>query len=384
MQRRETQRHFLHRDARWLLLALGALAASVPLRASQRTAREVALGRILFRDKNLSVDRRVSCASCHQPDHAFSDDRPVSIGVYGRRGTRNAPSLRDLGVYSVFFWDGHARMLAAQSRFPFLARNELGFRNTRTVVARVEQRPRLIAAFHQLYGNRPLRFRDITHALITYERTLGNAPNALDRYLAGDHPALSPAARRGLEIFRGKAHCVSCHVIAARRAPLTDNRFHTAAEGLGAIARDLPQLATEAAHLSKADRFHAVEADPKLAALGRYLVTLNPKDIGKFRTPSLRDVAETAPYMHNGAIPTLRRAVAVELYYRALRLGHPIILSPRDRHDLRVFLRSLSASPRTRCGERSLPQLPSPLRGQEESHTVAKARYEDMRRGALR
>ncbi|MHB1950553.1 MAG: cytochrome-c peroxidase [Acidiferrobacteraceae bacterium] len=384
MRRHVAQRLILGIDCRWLVLAIGAVA-SAQAWGSQRGACQIAFGRMLFRDKLLSIDHRVSCASCHRPDHAFSDDRAVSRGVYGRTGTRNAPSLLDLRVYSVFFWDGHARTLAAQARFPFLARTELGLPNTHAVVARVEQSPRLIAAFRCPHNRRrPLRFRDIAQALTAYERTLGGRRNALDRYLAGDHAALSPAARRGLDLFRGKAHCVSCHRITARTAPLTDNRFHTAAQGLRAIGPELPRLTREAARLPKTVRLLESESNPKLAALGRYLVTLNPKDIGTFRTPSLRNVAETAPYMHNGAIATLRQAVAVELYYRALRLGHPIILSPRERHDLRVFLRSLSAPSMTAYAQEPSRHTPPSPRSRARYPATVRVRRETMQPGALR
>ncbi len=308
-------------------------------------AGEIALGRALFRDKNLSIDRTTACSSCHKPSYALADDRPVSVGVYHRTGTRNAPTLIDVGQYKFFFWDGHANSLRAQAVFPFLARNEMGFSSKAQVIARVLENPAYRAAFRRLRpaAGVPVRFGEIAQVLAAYERSLRPAPNPLDRYLADDRAALSLAARRGLRLFRGKAQCARCHLITAHAAPLTDNAFHTSPVGVGVPGEQVGPLAEEAAHFSVRKRFLLVESDAPLAALGRYLVTLNPKDIGKFRTPSLKDVALTAPYMHNGSIPTLAQAIDVELYYRGLKLGYPIILSTRNRQDLIAFLRGLSA-----------------------------------------
>ncbi|OYV48178.1 MAG: hypothetical protein B7X10_03450, partial [Burkholderiales bacterium 21-58-4] len=190
-----------------------------------------------------------------------------------------------------------------------------------------------------------LKLSDITRALVTYERTLTAPPNALDRYRAGDRSALSLAAREGLVMFRGKADCASCHLIAGQAASLTDNQFHSSGVGLAAITPALAQLASAVAHMSQAERFEKIVSDPHIAALGRYVVTLNPQDIGKFRTPSLRNVTLTAPYMHDGSIATLPQAVDIELYYRGLALGHPILLSTVEKRDLLAFLQSLSSVP---------------------------------------
>lgn len=305
---------------------------------------ELALGQALFQDKNLGADRTVACASCHQPTHAFSDARAVSLGVHHQPGTRNAPSLLDINEYQFFFWDGRAATLEQQASVPFLAPSELGFKDLSAVVERVEENPRYTAAFHKLTGHHePLRFRDVAQALIAYERSLGSAPNALDRYLAGDRTALSLQARQGLALFEGRARCAECHLISASAAPLTDNRFHSSGVGLHAVSGQLGTLAAEAARLPPAERYARIESDPRWSALGRYLVTLDPKDIGRFRTPSLRNVVETAPYMHDGSIATLPAAVALELYYRGLKLGQPILLTANERAALLAFLDSLSS-----------------------------------------
>lgn len=324
-----------------------ALIVMLPASAvgAQSYPNEIALGQALFQDKNLSANRSVACASCHQPDHGFADTRTVSLGVRKQPGTRNAPSLLDLGEYHSFFWDGRAATLEQQASVPFLAPNELGFKNLNEVVVRIRQNPRYVAAFQTLSGRsgKPIEFDDIATALIAYERSLGSSRNALDRYLGGDQAALSPVAREGLALFRGRAHCAECHLITATSAPFTDNRFHSSGIGLAAVSPELAKRAQEAATLPPAQRYARIESDPRWTALGRYLVTLDPKDIGRFRTPSLRNVALTAPYMHDGSVATLAQAVNVELYYRGLKLGHAIMLSAEERHDLLAFLQSLSS-----------------------------------------
>ena len=308
---------------------------------------EQVLGRALFQDKNLSVDRTVSCDSCHQADHAFSDPRAVSIGVEGQHGTRNAPSLLEIGEYTSFFWDGRAATLDEQAQFTVLSTVECGFSSPSQVVERVTQNSSYTRAFQKLdkVPASKLTISDITRVIVAYEHTLTPSQNALDRYMAGNRSALPVAALRGLDVFRGKADCAGCHVISEHVAPLTDNQFHTSGVGLSAIAPALAKLASETAQMNESERFQKTASDPQIAALGRYIVTLNPQDIGKFRTPSLRNVVQTAPYMHDGSVATLAQAVDIELYYRGLALGHPILLSSDEKQDLLAFLQSLTSLP---------------------------------------
>jgi len=336
---------------RFLLLALLStgviIAAPISDCYAQVINNDRELGKQLFSDKNLSVDRTVSCASCHQADHAFADSRPVSIGVDGRHGTRNAPSLLEISEYTSFFWDGRAATLEEQAQLTVLSTVECGFSNPAQVVERVTQNASYAHAFQRLYKVSPgnLTVTDITHAIVAYERTLVASPNALDRYLAGNRSAMPVAALRGLDVFRGKADCAGCHVISERVAPLTDNQFHSSGVGLNTITPTLAKLASETARMTTAERFQKTASDPRIAALGRYIVTLNPQDIGMFRTPSLRNVALTRPYMHDGSVATLAQAVDIELYYRGLALGHPILLTSDEKQDLLTFLQSLSSVP---------------------------------------
>ena len=364
----------MHAGVRRFVLGLLIVSLTRPIMASGAESQPnlVAMGHALFEDKSLSVDRSVSCASCHQANHAFSDPRPVSIGVAGKRGTRHAPSLLETGEYSSFFWDGRANTLEEQVRMTILSPVECGFSSPGQLIARISQNPVYVNAFQVLNGtpHRPVTLSDITRAIVAYIRTLGPPPNALDGYLAGDHSAMPVAAQRGLAVFEGKADCAGCHVIAGREAPLTDNQFHSSGVGLSAISPVLAQLAIYAAQLSQQERYQTIASDSKMAALGRYLVTLDPKDIGLFRTPSLRNVALTGPYMHDGSIKTLAQAVDIELYYRGLALGHPILLSSAEKQDLLVFLQNLSSLP-----QRTVAAInPGVSRPTLSEHTGAHAR----------
>jgi len=174
-----------------------------------------------------------------------------------------------------------------------------------------------------------------------------------DRYQYGqDSKALSAGAQRGLALFRGRAKCSDCHVIGKDYALFTDNDFHSVNIGLQRIAPRLAELTTR---LVKARQVGAsldqtVLSEEDLAELGRFAVTLKPADIGKFRTPSLRNVALTAPYMHDGSVATLEAAVEMELYNRGTDMGRPLILTPQERSDLVALLQSLSSPSATSYG----------------------------------
>lgn len=329
------------RTVSFILALIAMLPASVV--GAQSYPNDIALGQALFQDKSLSADRTVACASCHESSHGFSDPRSVPKGVYGRTGTRNAPSLLDLGVYQSFFWDGRAPSLAEQARVPFFSSVELGFTTDAQVLSRVCANSLYMEAFRRLDGAtiKTLTLDEVVRAIQTYERSVGEGASPFDRYLAGDKAALSAQARHGLTLFEGKAECASCHMVKDGE-PLTDNRFHTSAVGV-IITPTLAKLAVSVARLSQTERYRQIESKPQISALGRYLVTLDPQDIGKFRTPSLRNVALTAPYMHDGSVATLAQAVNIEIYYRGFK-SHTLIVSLEERRDILAFLESLSIS----------------------------------------
>ena len=303
----------------------------------------VALGRALFFDAALSADGEVSCASCHRPERAFADDVAVSRGVHRRSGTRNSPSLLGVARGQALFWDGRRTSLEVLILDPLTHPNEQGMASPAALVLRVRQRH---ARAHSLaFAGAEVSAETISQAVAAYLRTLEPGESAFDRFqFGGDPAALTEAQRQGLRLFLGRAECGRCHSIGPRTAPLTDELYHP-----GELREDLQprlhEVAREVARLPEAERFAAVASREEVAALGRFVVTLRPEDVGRFRTPDLRNVALTAPYMHDGSVPTLREAVERELYYRAgsdARLG---TLTPLERANLVAFLEALTSAP---------------------------------------
>jgi cytochrome c peroxidase len=288
------------------------------------TAETIALGRRLFYDPQLSVDNTVSCASCHQPAFAFSDGKQLSEGVRQQKGRRNAPSLLNAAYREALFWDGRSPSLEAQAQEP--VRNPLEMAHTlQGAVERLMADSSYGAAFEKAFGPGPVSYEEVGKALASFERTLlcGNSP--FDRYFYGHDPsALSESAKRGLAVFRNPAegNCEKCHNIGDQYALFTDNKFHNDSVG--------PTSDNE---------------DP--IDLGHYLLTRIEADKGAFRTPSLRNVALTAPYFHDGSRATLQDVIG---FY--IRGGNPvryrdkeiqsIWLSGQDRADLEAFLESLT------------------------------------------
>jgi cytochrome c peroxidase len=286
------------------------------------------LGRWLFFDKRLSADGSIACASCHRPEHAFSEPTAVSTGIDGRRGTRKAPSLVNLAARTVlpdipedkeqtFFWDGRASSLENQVLVPIADRNEMGL-DHQAMVDRLSAVKGYAPHFREAFGTDGIDRERVAIALSDYVRTRmsGNAP--YDRWsYAGDGRAMSEDAKRGSEIFFFTGRCASCHA----GFNFSDGRFYNLGVGWDA-------------------------ASGRFKDEGRFAVTHNPRDLGAFKTPGLRDVSRHAPYMHDGSLATLRDVV--EFYNRGgERNPHqsarirPLGLGPRDIDALVAFLQSL-------------------------------------------
>jgi cytochrome c peroxidase len=260
------------------------------------TAEKIELGRRLFFDRRLSRDGSIACASCHDPERTFSDGRAVAIGVFGRVGRRNAPALINRGYGRAFFWDGRVATLEEQVLKPIQDSNEMDM----TLPEAAERVS--------------LSIEEVSRALASYVRSLLSGDSAFDRFVNGDRRALSSEEEAGLRLFRGKGNCVACHV----GPNFTDERLHNT----GVAWRD-GRLAEKGA--------------------GR----------GDFKTPTLREVARTAPYMHDGSLTTLEDVIA---YYD--RGGNrnpgldselrPLRLSTAEKQALVAFLASLSGRSVTR------------------------------------
>ncbi|SMF29936.1 cytochrome-c peroxidase [Pseudogulbenkiania subflava] len=314
--------------------------------ANPQTPAKIALGKTLFNDKRLSGDGSISCASCHQAEKAFADGRPLAKGIGGRIGSRNTPSLLNAAYLTSQFWDGRRASLEEQAKDPLVNPREHGLTDHDQVLRIIQANTRYPGDFRRAFGIRPshLTIDHVAQALAAFVRTLvaGNSP--FDRYLyAGQGEALSESARRGLALFRGRAQCATCHVVGPEYALFTDNGFHRLGVGFPKIEPRLADMVLGVARGRGQPVDQAIISDGEMAELGRFMVTFNPADIGRFKTPSLRNVANTAPYMHDGSVPTLFEAVEREIYYRGIETGRPLILTPQEKSDLVDFLKSLSS-----------------------------------------
>ena len=343
---------------RWFgWLGVGVLTTAFTVLALHPTVRgssdasllvqRAALGQQLFNDPSLSADGTVRCASCHRPEKSYTDGHAVAIGVYGRTGTRNAPSLLNIAAADepAFFWDGRRIVLEQAVLDPLTNPVEMGLHDPSDLMRRITRNPAYRAAFAHAFpdNNGRLTPNEVGTVLATYVRSLTPPDSAFDRYLHGDRTALNPRAQLGLALFQGKAGCTECHQLKGSRPALTDHGYHRTGVGLDGITASLPVL-TEgviARSLQGAAIGDRVATYADEAQLGRFNVTQDPADIGLFRTPSLRGVARTAPYMHDGSIPTLEDAIDREVYYRSLQAGRPLNLGVEERLDLAEFLRTL-------------------------------------------
>lgn len=289
------------------------------------TAETIALGRRLFYDARLSADGTISCASCHNPDRGFTDGRPVAKGIRGQIGTRSAPTLLNAAYYPTEFWDGRAASLEDQAGGPIANPIEMG-QSHEECVRKLEADPSYVPLFERAFGRGPITMEKIAKCLASFERTLLSADSPFDCYEYGhDKRAMSQAAIRGLAAFRDPArgNCAACHLIGKDYALLTDGKFHNVGVG--------------------------VDPTGELTDLGRYSQTKIEADRGAFKTPTLRNVALTAPYMHDGTERTLKEVVD---YYAGGANSNPqldpairaIQLSPQDRTDLVAFLEALTGT----------------------------------------
>lgn len=335
--------------ARTFLICLVSLilCACVRMDADDADAHAMmaSLGSRLFSDPRLSADGSVSCATCHDPRRAFTDGRPVSIGVYGRQGTRNAPSLLDISEVDSFFWDGRETDLMEVVLQPFTNAVEMGHEDIGSAVDLVHGIAEYRTAFSEATGRDAPDAEDIGRALIAYLSSLNPGNSRYERAVAADDMSLLTEDEfAGLELFRDKAQCGSCHLSGHDPQVLTDNSFHRIGIGFEKVAGNLATL------LARIDALEPVGTplgklvleDIEIAELGHYIVTRKPQDLGAFRTPSLRNAVNTAPYMHDGSIISIEKAIEHELYYRGISLGRPINLTAEEQRQLASFLQALS------------------------------------------
>jgi cytochrome c peroxidase len=221
----------------------------------------------------------------------------------------------------------------------------MGLSGEAELLSRVRENVRYVREYQRLTGaESPMPTAAfIVQTLAAYERSLEPRTTPMDGYFAGNERALSAEAKAGLTLFQGRAGCSACHRLDAEDTSLTDNQFHETSTGMRGAGKRFPALALNLTRLSLKERLDLIPIDSHVAALGRFVVTLDPKDIGFFRTPSLREAKLTAPYMHDGSVPSLQEAVDVELYYRGLQQGYPVNFSLAERREIRLFIESATA-----------------------------------------
>lgn len=339
---------------------LGLPPLSIPTDNAQ-TPEKIALGKKLFFDSRLSVDGTVSCATCHDEKKAFADGFPVAEGVRKQKGARNTPTIINAAFSTSQFWDGRRASLEEQAHDPFVNAVEHGLPNHQSVADLVKRDPDYLRLFKNVFDVLPeaLTINHVSQSIASYERTLIAGDSAFDRYeYGGDKKALTVEAQRGLEIFREQAGCAGCHTIGKRHALFADHQFHSAGVGMSRVQARLAEITTlamkvkgesvtelrvtDSATASRLDQTVATDAD--VSELGRFNVTSQPTDIGRFKTPTLRNIALTAPYMHDGSLKTLDEVVDVELYVRGNEANRPLILTPTEKRNLVEFLKALTSA----------------------------------------
>lgn len=329
-----------------LAAAMAFAGCSAQPAAEERDRALTSLGKEIFHDATLSVDGSVSCASCHQPSRQFTDGRVTSIGAHGAIGTRNAPSLLDVPLVSTFFWDGRDTRLSDVVLQPFTNTVEMGLPDHDALMKLIAGKPEYQRLVKNAFGDGTASTDRIAHALVAYLQALPVSSTRFDLYTqSNDATGLSDDEIAGLALFKGKAACADCHSLGGSPATLTDNGFHHAGISFDSVAGTITDMVgrLDAIEQQAHPVGQAILTDADIAGLGRFAITRKPGDLGAFRTPSLRNVTLTAPYMHDGSVATLEQAVEREIYYRSLALGRPISLTVEEQSQLVAFLSALNA-----------------------------------------
>jgi cytochrome c peroxidase len=328
-----------------------ATRAAIPPDNPQ-TPEKIALGQKLFFDARLSADETVACSTCHDPARAFTDGRPVSIGIKGRAGQRNAPTILN-ALYNKFqFWDGRAKTLEQQAALPIINSVEMGQPSLDAAVARIATIGEYQQAFKRVFGGPP-NGPDLLRAIASYERTQLAFDSPFDHFIAGDKNAIEPSAIRGWNIFNTRGRCNKCHALSEDKLDVTnfnDNDFHNI--GIGIIRHNVVALARQAEQLVNSGDAAAIDRaaiQTDMSAIGRFLISKKEADIASFKTPNLRNVLVTGPYFHDGSQETLWDVM--DHYNKGDGLQNPYLdediqplaLTEADIDDVVAFLASLTS-----------------------------------------
>ncbi len=327
--------------------AIGPLPPVPVPKENPITPEKAELGKMLFFDPRLSGDGTMACVTCHLPEQGYSTNTPQSPAYPSNAERRHSMTLINVAYNTALIWDGRAPNLEKQALGPI--KNPIHMnQNIDLLMAKLRAIPEYVRRFRAVFGEGPTP-KTLGQALATFERTLVTRNAPFDRYMQGDKAALSPAAIRGMALFQGKARCILCH----NGPNFTDNKFHN----LGVPkAPFLSQPLVQATLRFDAKRMGIPHPERVTTDLGRYLVTKDERDIGAFKTPTLRNVTDRGSFMHNGAFTTL--AEVIDFYDRGGEpdahkspLVQPLRLTAQEKHDLLAFIESLT-------GE--LPQVSAP------------------------
>ena len=347
-----------------------------------QTAGKIALGERLFFDGRLSADGTVACSTCHDPARAFTDGRPTSIGIQGRVGQRNAPTILNALYNKTQFWDGRAKTLEEQAALPIVNRVEMGQPSLDAAVARIAAIAEYRQAFRRVFGH-PVNGPDLVRAIASYERTLLSFDSPFDHFIAGDRNAIDEAAKRGWEIFNTRGLCNKCHALTEEKRDVTnfmDNDFHNI--GIGIIRHNVVALARQAEQLINSGDVAAIDRaaiQSDMSALGRFLITKREPDIAAFKTPNLRNVLVTGPYFHDGSQETLwdvcdhyNKGDGLQNPYLDQDI-QPLALTEGDIDDLVAFLASLTSADYKELGVRELARQAELSRTNRPQRDTARA-----------
>jgi cytochrome c peroxidase len=298
-----------------------------------QTPAKIELGKKLFFDRRLSGDGTMSCATCHDPEQGYSDGLDISLNYPTTRNWRNSPTLIGVAFQKYLFHDGRASSLEDQALFPMMSAFEMN-QNLDFMEEEIRAVPEYVAEFTKVFGNGDVTREHVAMAIAAFERTLVSRDAPLDRFLGGDTNALSPEALKGYKIFTGKGKCSECHY----GVNLADDRFHVLHVRENPDHLKDPRIAATRRFVAKVyhfKEFRALAEDP-----GRYLITKDQDDWKAFRTPTLREIVSTAPYMHNGIYANLDEVI--EFFNAGGGKGNtvlkPLHLTPEEKEQLRVFL----------------------------------------------
>lgn len=307
--------------------------SSVPVPPENpQTSEKIELGKKLFFDRRLSGDGTMSCATCHNPDQAFTDGLDISLSYPTTKNWRNAPTLINVAFSRYLFWDGRAKTLEDQALFPIMSAFEMN-QNLDFLEEELRSVPEYVEAFKRVFGGEITKER-IAMAIASFERTLVSENAPIDRFLKGDHNALSAEAKKGYEVFTGKDRCSECHY----GVNLSDDKFYALDVPKNKELEKDPRVEATRRFVAKVYHYEDylnLKEDP-----GRYLITKDKKDWKAFKTPTLREVSKTAPYMHNGVFKTLDEVI--DFFDRGGGPGNivlkPLNLTSEEKRYIKKFL----------------------------------------------